>query len=128
MLLILNWVAFRFLIITFKFSPLQFWCGSAGIHNNSSDPFLAPPTSTWPAVNICTHQEVGVHTKSPSNSMRRYHDCGRINSLECEQYMVLSGVVAMVTCAVFLRLRCVLKLVILLLATMLYTFLIETHR
>ncbi|TNM94064.1 hypothetical protein fugu_002240 [Takifugu bimaculatus] len=77
-----------------------FWCGSAGIHNNSSDPFLAPPTSTWPAVNICTHPE----------------------------YMVLSGVVSMVTCAVFLRLRCVLKLVILLLATMLYTFLIETHR
>lgn len=42
--------------------------------------------------------------------------------------MVLSGVVAMVTCAVFLRLSCVLKLVILLLATSLYTFLIETHR
>lgn len=57
-----------------------------------------------------------------------HYDCGRINGLDCEQYMVLSGVVAMVTCAVFLRLRCVLKLVILLLATMLYAFLIETHR
>lgn len=42
--------------------------------------------------------------------------------------MVLSGVVAMVTCAVFLRLSCVWKLVILLLAAALYAFLIETHR
>lgn len=61
-------------------------------------------------------------------SMICYYDCRRINSLDSEQYMVLSGVVSMVTCAIFLRLRCVLKLVILLLATMLYTFLIETHR
>lgn len=42
--------------------------------------------------------------------------------------MVLSGVVAMVTCAVFLRLSGVLKLAILLLAAALYTFLIETYR
>lgn len=42
--------------------------------------------------------------------------------------MVLSGVVAMVTCAVFLRLSCVLKLAVILLATILYTYLIETHR
>lgn len=44
------------------------------------------------------------------------------------QYLVLSGVVAMVTCAVFLRLSCVLKLAVLLLAAALYTYLIETHR
>uniref|UniRef100_UPI003AB02961 adenylate cyclase type 8-like n=1 Tax=Centroberyx gerrardi TaxID=166262 RepID=UPI003AB02961 len=56
-------------------------------------------TSSWP-VNICTHPE----------------------------YMVLSGVVAMVTCAVFLRLSCVLKLAALLLAAAHYTYLIETHR
>lgn len=48
--------------------------------------------------------------------------------LPCVQYMVLSGVVAMVTCAVFLRLSCVLKLAVLLLAAVLYTYLIETHR
>uniref|UniRef100_A0A667YQQ2 adenylate cyclase n=1 Tax=Myripristis murdjan TaxID=586833 RepID=A0A667YQQ2_9TELE len=44
------------------------------------------------------------------------------------KYMVLSGVVAMVTCAVFLRLSCVLKLAVLLLAAAVYTYLIETHR
>uniref|UniRef100_H3CM90 adenylate cyclase n=1 Tax=Tetraodon nigroviridis TaxID=99883 RepID=H3CM90_TETNG len=76
------------------------WCSTLGLRNTSSDPWLAPPTSTWPAVNICMHPE----------------------------YLVLSGVVAMVTCAIFLRLSCVWKLVILLLAAALYTFLIETHR
>ncbi|XP_051282970.1 adenylate cyclase type 8 [Dicentrarchus labrax] len=75
------------------------WCDSSDTHN-SSDSQLAPPTSTWSDINICTHPE----------------------------YMVLSGVVAMVTCAVFLRLSCVLKLVVLLLAAALYTYLIETHR
>ncbi|XP_026157066.1 adenylate cyclase type 8 [Mastacembelus armatus] len=59
-----------------------------------------PPTSTWPDINICTHPE----------------------------YMALSGVVAMVTCAVFLRLSCVLKLAVLLLAAAVYTYLIEIHR
>ncbi|XP_067357091.1 adenylate cyclase type 8 isoform X1 [Channa argus] len=60
----------------------------------------ASPASTWPDIDICTHPE----------------------------YMVLSGVVATVTCAVFLRLSCVLKLAVLLLAAALYTYLIETHR
>ncbi|XP_041638286.1 adenylate cyclase type 8-like [Cheilinus undulatus] len=76
------------------------WCDSSESHINSSDFVLAPPPSTWPDINICTHPE----------------------------YMVLSGVVAMVTCAVFLRLSCVLKLAVLLLAAALYTYLIETHR
>ncbi|XP_071335672.1 adenylate cyclase type 8 isoform X2 [Trachinotus anak] len=76
------------------------WCDSSDTHSNSSDSLLSPPTSTWPDVNICTHPE----------------------------FMVLSGVVAMVTCTVFLRLSCVLKLAVLLLATALYTYLIETHR
>ncbi|KAG7232299.1 hypothetical protein INR49_009057 [Caranx melampygus] len=75
------------------------WCDSSDAHINSSDS-LTPPTSTWPDINICTHPE----------------------------YMVLSGVVAMVTCAVFLRLSCVLKLAVLLLAAALYTYLIDTHR
>ncbi|XP_073351647.1 adenylate cyclase type 8-like [Pagrus major] len=76
------------------------WCDSSEVHINNSDSLLAPPTSTWADVNICTHPE----------------------------YMVLSGVVAMVTCAVFLRLSCVLKLAVLLLAAALYTYLIETQR
>ncbi|KAL7369837.1 hypothetical protein ABVT39_010067 [Epinephelus coioides] len=76
------------------------WCDSSETHLNSGGSQLAPSPSTWPDINICTHPE----------------------------YMVLSGVVAMVTCAVFLRLSCVLKLVVLLLAAALYTYLIETHR
>ncbi|XP_070787019.1 adenylate cyclase type 8 [Enoplosus armatus] len=76
------------------------WCDSSETHINSSEAELAPPTSTWSDINICTHPE----------------------------YMVLSVVVAMVTCAVFLRLSCVLKLAVLLLAAALYTYLIETHR
>ncbi|XP_055027658.2 adenylate cyclase type 8 [Misgurnus anguillicaudatus] len=50
----------------------------------------------WP-VNICTHPE----------------------------FFVLSGVVAMVTCAVFLRLSCLLKLAVLMLVIAVYTYLIE---
>ncbi|XP_045907833.1 adenylate cyclase type 8 [Micropterus dolomieu] len=76
------------------------WCDSSETHINGSDSKLAPPTTTWSDINICTHPE----------------------------FMVLSGVVAMATCAVFLRLSCVLKLAVLLLATALYTYLIETHR
>lgn len=41
------------------------------------------------------------------------------------QYFVLSGVLAMVTCAVFLRLSCLLKLVVLLMVIAVYTYLIE---
>uniref|UniRef100_A0A8C2DQN5 adenylate cyclase n=1 Tax=Cyprinus carpio TaxID=7962 RepID=A0A8C2DQN5_CYPCA len=50
----------------------------------------------WP-VNICTHPE----------------------------FFVLSGMVAMVTCAVFLRLSCLLKLAVLMLVIAVYTYLIE---
>lgn len=42
--------------------------------------------------------------------------------------MVLSGVVAMVTCAVFLRLSCVLHLAVLLLFAALYTYIIKNYR
>lgn len=45
-----------------------------------------------------------------------------------QQYMVLSGVVAMVSCAVFLRLSCVLQLAFLLLAAIFYAYIMETHR
>uniref|UniRef100_A0A8B9KF17 Adenylate cyclase type 8 n=1 Tax=Astyanax mexicanus TaxID=7994 RepID=A0A8B9KF17_ASTMX len=40
-------------------------------------------------------------------------------------FFILSGVVAMVTCAVVLRLSCLLKLVVLMLAIAVYTYLIE---
>ncbi|KAK7142127.1 hypothetical protein R3I94_011733 [Phoxinus phoxinus] len=52
--------------------------------------------SQW-TVNICTHPE----------------------------FFVLSGVLAMVTCAVFLRLSCLLKLAVLMLVIAVYTYLIE---
>lgn len=42
--------------------------------------------------------------------------------------MVLSAVVAMVTCAVFLRLNCMLQLAFLLLTAGLYAYVMETHR
>uniref|UniRef100_A0A3Q3ALI7 adenylate cyclase n=1 Tax=Kryptolebias marmoratus TaxID=37003 RepID=A0A3Q3ALI7_KRYMA len=77
---------------------LQLWCDFSD--SSGGEAMLAPPTSTWPNINICTHPE----------------------------YMVLSCVVAMVTCAVFLRLSCVLQLVFLLLAAVSYTYVIETHR
>uniref|UniRef100_A0A672KU26 adenylate cyclase n=1 Tax=Sinocyclocheilus grahami TaxID=75366 RepID=A0A672KU26_SINGR len=41
------------------------------------------------------------------------------------QFFVLSGVVAMVTCTVFLRLSCLLKLAVLVLVIAVYTYLIE---
>lgn len=94
---------------------------------------MAPPT--WTAINICTLPEVSVgiqtmHTSLMIVSMQMIDDfsCRKINGLPCEQYMVLSGVVAMATCAVFLRLSCMLKLAALLLAAALYTYLTETHR
>ncbi|KAM3585695.1 uncharacterized protein V6R79_024735 [Siganus canaliculatus] len=73
------------------------WCDSS---DAQVDAPLAPPTSTWSSVNVCSHPE----------------------------YMVLSGVVAMVTCAAFHRLSCLLKLAVLLLAAAIYTYLMETHR
>uniref|UniRef100_A0AAR2J1Y0 adenylate cyclase n=1 Tax=Pygocentrus nattereri TaxID=42514 RepID=A0AAR2J1Y0_PYGNA len=42
-----------------------------------------------------------------------------------EKFFILSGVVAMVTCAVFLRLSCLLKLAMLMLVITVYTYLIE---
>lgn len=59
-------VAFCFLVVPSFFSSSQVWCSTLGLHNTSSDPWLAPPTSTWPAVNICIYPEVRLRTKSPS--------------------------------------------------------------
>lgn len=44
----------------------------------------------------------------------------------CFQYFVFTGVLAMVTCAVFLRLNSVLKLAVLLIMTAIYALLTET--
>ncbi|XP_043965362.1 adenylate cyclase type 8 [Gambusia affinis] len=57
------------------------------------------PPSRWSDMNICTHPE----------------------------FMVLSVVVAMVTCAVFLRLSCMLQLAFLLLTAGFYAYIIETR-
>ncbi|XP_041834302.1 adenylate cyclase type 8-like isoform X2 [Melanotaenia boesemani] len=67
--------------------------------SDTGSSLVTPPTPAWSDINICTHS----------------------------QYMVLSGVVAMVTCTVFLRLSCVLQLVFLLLAAIFYSYVIETH-
>ncbi|XP_063322510.1 adenylate cyclase type 8 [Pelmatolapia mariae] len=76
------------------------WCDSSETDISNRDSLLAPPPSAWTDINICTYPE----------------------------YMVLSGVVAMVTCAVFLRLSCVLQLAVLLLFAALYTHIIENYR
>ncbi|XP_062303434.1 adenylate cyclase type 8 [Osmerus eperlanus] len=71
------------------------WCDSTKVELTNGSRSDHQP-STWP-VNICTHPE----------------------------FLVLSGVVAMVSCAVFLRLSCFLKLAVLLLAIAVYTYIIE---
>uniref|UniRef100_A0A3Q4N8M6 adenylate cyclase n=1 Tax=Neolamprologus brichardi TaxID=32507 RepID=A0A3Q4N8M6_NEOBR len=76
------------------------WCDSSETDISNTDSLLAPPPSAWTDINICTYPE----------------------------YMVLSGVVAMVTCAVFLRLSCVLQLAVLLLFAALYTYIIKNYR
>ncbi|XP_030639821.1 adenylate cyclase type 8 [Chanos chanos] len=48
-----------------------------------------------------------------------------VNICTHPEFFVLSGVVAMVTCAVFLRLSCLLKLVVLLVVIAVYTYFIE---
>nr|XP_004565695.2 adenylate cyclase type 8 isoform X2 [Maylandia zebra] len=75
------------------------WCDSSETDISNRDSLLAPPPSAWTDINICTYPE----------------------------YMVLSGVVAMVTCAVFLRLSCVLQLAVLLLFAALYTYIIKNY-
>ncbi|KAI7804460.1 putative adenylate cyclase type 8 [Triplophysa rosa] len=71
------------------------WCNTLEV--GEEDHKSSEDQSTqWP-VNICTHPE----------------------------FFVLGGVVAMVTCAVFLRLSCLLKLAVLMLVIAVYTYLIE---
>ncbi|XP_067311411.1 adenylate cyclase type 8 [Pseudorasbora parva] len=48
-----------------------------------------------------------------------------VNICTHPEFFVLSGVLAMVTCAVFLRLSCLLKLAVLMLVIAVYTYLIE---
>uniref|UniRef100_A0A3B4D7N1 adenylate cyclase n=1 Tax=Pygocentrus nattereri TaxID=42514 RepID=A0A3B4D7N1_PYGNA len=48
-----------------------------------------------------------------------------VNICTYPEFFILSGVVAMVTCAVFLRLSCLLKLAMLMLVITVYTYLIE---
>ncbi|XP_029568592.1 adenylate cyclase type 8 isoform X2 [Salmo trutta] len=71
------------------------WCVESEMDPNNRSS-SQQHTWSWP-VNICTHPE----------------------------FLVFSGVVAMVSCAVFFRLHCLLKLAVLLLAITVYTYLIE---
>ncbi|XP_066569347.1 adenylate cyclase type 8 [Amia ocellicauda] len=71
------------------------WCKPSEIESKANKS-SEQQSSPWPT-NICTHPE----------------------------YFVLSGVVAMVTCAVFLRLSSLLKLAVLLVMITVYTYLIE---
>ncbi|XP_054880138.1 adenylate cyclase type 8-like isoform X2 [Poeciliopsis prolifica] len=73
------------------------WCDWS--ESGVTEAFVTPPPSRWSDMNICTHPE----------------------------FMVLSAVVAMVTCAVFLRLSCMLQLAFLLLSAGFYTYIIETQ-
>ncbi|KAM4538188.1 adenylate cyclase type 8 [Fundulus diaphanus] len=73
------------------------WCDWS--ESGVTEPLVSLPPSRWSDMNICTHPE----------------------------FMVLSAVVAMVTCAVFLRLSCMLQLAFLLLTASLYTYVMETH-
>lgn len=43
---------------------LQLWCDSPETRVNSSASQLAPPTSVWPSINICTHPEVSANTST----------------------------------------------------------------
>ncbi|XP_016536533.1 adenylate cyclase type 8 isoform X3 [Poecilia formosa] len=73
------------------------WCDWS--ESSITEAFVTLPPSRWSDMNICTHSE----------------------------FMVLSAVVAMVTCAVFLRLSCMLQLAFLLLTAGFYTYIIETQ-
>lgn len=72
------------------------WCSTVEAEAAEGNGSSERRGAPWP-VNICTHPE----------------------------FFILSGVVAMVTCAVFLRLSCLLKLAVLMLAIAVYTYLIE---
>ncbi|XP_066529227.1 adenylate cyclase type 8 [Hoplias malabaricus] len=72
------------------------WCSPVEAEAAENKKIAEQQGAVWP-VNICTHPE----------------------------FFILSGVLAMVTCAVFLRLSCLLKLGVLMLVIAIYTYLIE---
>uniref|UniRef100_A0A6Q2Y3K6 adenylate cyclase n=1 Tax=Esox lucius TaxID=8010 RepID=A0A6Q2Y3K6_ESOLU len=94
--------------------------------------------STWP-VDICSNPEVKTHTLSALKTPSMFHvpyplaQTLTLTSLPkpkhdltlMPNFLVFSGVVAMVSCAVFFRLHCLLKLAVSLTAIAVYTYLIE---
>ncbi|KAK9960131.1 hypothetical protein ABG768_010207 [Culter alburnus] len=60
-----------------------------------------------------------------SNTTSKQGSQWTVNICTHPEFFVLSGVLAMVTCAVFLRLSCLLKLAVLMLVIAVYTYLIE---
>uniref|UniRef100_A0A673I199 adenylate cyclase n=1 Tax=Sinocyclocheilus rhinocerous TaxID=307959 RepID=A0A673I199_9TELE len=106
----------------FKHSPsvLQQFC--CWIHENNS------------MRNLLTVTAIAINFGMALFDMVRFarfleHLCFVIYQFKCHQFasifFVLSGVVSMVTCAVFLRLSSLLKLAILLLVVVIYTYFIE---
>lgn len=82
-----------------------------------------PETSKWRCTTI-------ICMRKPTGSMIRRmtlpHSRSLTTYLLCFQYFVFTGVLAMVTCAVFLRLNSVLKLAVLLIMIAIYALLTET--
>ncbi|XP_068612677.1 adenylate cyclase type 8 [Brachionichthys hirsutus] len=110
-------------------APLQSLC--CWVHENK----LARTALTLSAITVnfgvassdilwCDSSEIRVSSSSGGDSQLAPPTSTCTNP----EYTALSGVVAMVTCAVFLRLSCALKLAALLVAAGLYTYLIKTHR
>lgn len=81
-------------------------------------------TSKWRcSANICTRRPTGIReweSEPPTLPLNL------TTYILCFQYFVFTGVLAMVTCAVFLRLNSVLKLAVLLIMIAIYALLTET--
>lgn len=105
---------------------MQVWC----ILTDTEEADVTDKTSTGSSpLTVCTYPEVRT---TPLSLRFPLVPClliglalNRSVSFRHLQIFVLSGVIAMVTCAVFLRLNSLLKLAVLLLAVAVYSYLIH---
>lgn len=104
---------------------MQLWC----IINDSSGEAEVMSRSSTAArpLTVCTYPEVCFHLVASNENVKKQPQLEKC--FTCffvpHQVFVLSGVIAMVTCAVFLRLNSLLKLAVLLLAVAVYSYLIH---
>lgn len=78
--------------------------------------------------NVCHHKLFGLFLLQEGDVIKIHSSSVFLTSSSLPLYpqvFVLSGVIAMVTCAVFLRLNSLLKLAVLLLAVAVYSYLIH---